>query len=230
MIIGKAIIAGSSRKEPFALLCVTYPSGAACVCTDGTTALSAKDTSGYVTFELPNIGTWDVTITQDVHSKSQSFNITQKDSIVEIALDFHTYQVESVGTYYFTKGSVSNPNPSLYDGVYESNNKGKRSTYAVSKITFSGYDVFRVYIRSNADGNYDYTIASTIDAASYPTAYNSATTKASTRGNQQSGKLITNYTLVEYPSDRNEHHIYIVYRKDLSGDENDDKGYFLIEK
>ena len=118
--------------------------------------------------------------------------------------------------------------------IYESTNQGINSSYSVAKITFSGYDTFSLYINSYAESSYDYVVTSTLDAASYPTAYNSAT--AYTNGNTKSkqynptGNLSTNWTKVTYDiSDTSEHFIYVVYRKDVSGNSNNDKGYFFIE-
>lgn len=127
--------------------------------------------------------------------------------------------------------TIPNPDESLYEGVYQSfKNKGLANEVAVMKITFTGYTEFNVYIRSYAESNYDYTIASTLDAASYPTDYSNSTAFANTRGNQQSGTAILAYTKVTYTTDGAEHFIYIVYRKDTSTDSGDDRGYVLIQK
>lgn len=140
------------------------------------------------------------------------------------------YTLENTGSYGWVLSSATNPDSTKYDGVYESTNEGVNSSYSVVKITFYGYLIFKIYIRSYAESNYDYTIASTLDAASYPTVYADATVQASTRGNQQSGMAISNYTAVTYNNDGGEHYIYVVYRKDSSDASGDDKGYFLIDK
>lgn len=146
-------------------------------------------------------------------------------------IKFSSYTIAQEGSYGFSIGSVTNPNSALYDGVYQAANKGVNSSYGVAKITFEGYTTFNVYIRSYAESNYDYTIASTLDASSYPTAYNtSGKVQAHTRGNQKSGTTISDYTKVSYTTDGAQHFIYIVYRKDSSQDSNADLGYFLIEK
>lgn len=144
-------------------------------------------------------------------------------------INFKSYSIVNQGSYGWIIGTVTNPDSSLYDGVYQSTNKAKASSYAVAKITFTGYTTFTVYIRSYAESNYDYTIASTLDAASYPTEYR-GNVQAHTRGNQKSGTTISNYTKVDYVNDGAEHFIYIVFRKDSSTDSNSDLGYFLIEK
>lgn len=126
----------------------------------------------------------------------------------------------------------TNPDPSLYDGVYESfNNKGVDNSYDKMYIRLVGYTNFRIYIRSYAESNYDYTIAFNpdVDVTSLPS--NTTTgAKASTKGNQSSGQMIENYTQVDYTLDGGEHFILIVYRKDSSAQSGTDQGYVLIPK
>jgi hypothetical protein len=60
--------------------------------------------------------------------------------------------------------TVSNPDSSLYDGVYESfSNKGVNSQAATMYIDIDGYDDFTVYIRSYAESSYDYVMISQPD-------------------------------------------------------------------
>ena len=129
--------------------------------------------------------------------------------------------------------AVSNPDSALYDGVYQSfSNKGNNSSEARCYIDFDGYETFKVYIRSYAESAYDYVVISNLDAdlPSNPSSSSSGV-KAHTSGNQKGGTSISDYTLVEYTGiDGGEHRITIVYRKDSSGDNNDDRGYFLIPK
>ena len=141
-----------------------------------------------------------------------------------------SYEIESGQTSYkFVKGSVPNPNQTLFDGVYESDNVGVSNSKSVVKIKFKGYKNFTVYIRSYASAYSGYTIASTLDAYTYPTGSYDTYARADTRGNQKSGTTISDYTKVEYENDGGEHFIYIVYRKDSSAASGDDKGYFLIQ-
>lgn len=126
--------------------------------------------------------------------------------------------------------SITNPDTN-YDGVYQSTNQGIANSYSVAKITFRGFTTFKVYIRSNAESTYDYTIASILDPTGIPTSTTSNNTKAHTSGNQQSGNLLSNYTEVTYENiSSGIHSIYIIYRKNGSTNTNDDSGYFLIPK
>ena len=119
--------------------------------------------------------------------------------------------------------SVSNPDSSLYDGVYESySNYNVDSGVATMYIDIEGYTEFSIYVRSNAESNYDYVIVSELD---------STTQKASTKGNQNSGTAISNYTKVTYSGiDGGKHRITVTYQKDSSQHSGTDRGYLIIPK
>ena len=116
-----------------------------------------------------------------------------------------------------------------YD-VYMSDSKGANSKQAVMKLECVGYTELTIYIRSYAESSYDYTIASTVNASTYPKAYNDSTAKAHTRGNQKPGTSLSDYTAVTYKGLSGNDIIYIVFRKDYSGNVYDDRGYVLIPK
>ena len=116
-----------------------------------------------------------------------------------------------------------------YD-VYMSNNKGIDSSNAVMKLECIGYTDLTLYIRSYAESNFDYTIASKANASTYPKVYNDSTVKAHTRGNQKSGTSLSNYTAVTYTGLSGNDIIYIVFTKDSIGAIGDDRGYVLIPK
>ena len=130
--------------------------------------------------------------------------------------------------------TISNPDSSTYDGVYESySNKGVNSSAAVMCIDISGLSEFKLYIRSYAESNYDYVMVSQLDQTiTNDSSYSNTTlVKAHTRGNQQSGTGISNYTLVEFTGiDKGSHRITVLYRKDGSAHSNADRGYVLIPK
>ena len=130
--------------------------------------------------------------------------------------------------------SISNPDSSLYDGVYQSySNKGVNNSAAKMYIDIDGYTNFKLYIRSYAESNYDYVMVSQLDQdINSGTSYSNTTlVKAHTRGKQTSGTAISNYTLVEFTGiDEGEHRITIIYRKDSSSSSGDDRGYVLIPK
>lgn len=119
--------------------------------------------------------------------------------------------------------SVSNPDSSLYDGVYESySNYNVNNGVATMYIDIDGYSEFSIYVRSDAESTYDYVTVSELD---------STTQKMSTSGKQNSGTAISNYTKVTYTGiDGGSHRIIVTYRKDGSVNEGTDRGYLIIPK
>ena len=146
---------------------------------------------------------------------------------------------QNAGTYGWTTSSV-NPNTGTYDS-YQSNNYHQASSIATMKVTVVGYTEFTVYIRSYAEGNYDYALVRKIGSSAFTSwtangNHSDSGTKAHTRGNQQSGTAIGNYTAVTFTTadgltaDETPHTFYIQYGKDGTTDNNDDRGYVLIPK
>lgn len=130
--------------------------------------------------------------------------------------------------------AVTNPDSSLYDGVYRSSSSyNVNSGVSIMYITLTGYSTFKLYIRSYAEGSYDYVMVSQLDKTITGSSSYSDTSlvKAHTRGNQQSGTALSSYTPVEYTGiSSGSHTITIVYRKDGSVNSGDDRGYVLIPK
>lgn len=91
-----AITADYSATITFfaATITITYPAGSTCTCTDGTTMLTAPDTSGSHTFVVPNAGTWTVSCTDGTETASKDVSITTDG------------QSESVTLKYIPEGSL----------------------------------------------------------------------------------------------------------------------------
>ena len=132
-------------------------------------------------------------------------------------------------TYGWVKStSVSNPDSSQYDGVYESTNGGVGNTKSIMYIDINGYDTFTIYVRSYAESSYDYVEVSNLDA---DITSSMSSIKATTKGKQQSGTALSSYTAVTYTNiGGGQHRIMVTYRKDVSVNSGDDKGYLLIPK
>jgi hypothetical protein len=120
--------------------------------------------------------------------------------------------------------SVSNPDSSLYDGVYESySNYNVHSSSAWMYINIEGYDTFTIYVRSYAESSYDYVTVYNLDSTS--------SAKMTTKGNQQSGTSISSYTPVTFSNiGGGSHRIAIEYKKDSSQNSNSDRGYVIVPK
>lgn len=100
---------------------ITYPAGSTCTCSDGTTTLSAPDTSGTWTCIVPNAGTWTAAATDGVESTSESVSITTDGQIVAIELSYLLWLYKSGNTYNAVTGGWSvSKHPSTggsFDGV-----------------------------------------------------------------------------------------------------------------
>lgn len=64
-----------------AVIQVTYNSGAVCTCTNGSTTLTAPDTSGSAEFIVKKKGTWTVTVTLGSETKTGTVGITTDGQI-----------------------------------------------------------------------------------------------------------------------------------------------------
>ena len=160
-----------------------------------------------------------------------TFNVVSKTTSSSGGQGSYTVNLNS---QWQKSSSISNPNTTLYDGVYESySNHNVNNGTATMTITIRGYKKFSLYIRSNAESYYDYVMVSQLDKSiTGSTSYSDTTlVKAHTRGNQQSDTALSNYTLVEYDNMTGSiHTITIVYRKDGGVNSGTDKGYVLISK
>ena len=100
---------------------ITYPAGSTCTCSDGTTTLSAPDTSGTWACIVPNAGTWTAAATDGVENTSESVSITTDGQIVAIELSYLLWLYKSGNTYNAVTGgwSVSKhpSNGGSFDGV-----------------------------------------------------------------------------------------------------------------
>lgn len=70
---------------------VTYPAGSTCTCSDGTTTLTAPNTSGSWTCIVYNAGTWTATATDGDKSKSADVVITTDGQTENITLQYITH-------------------------------------------------------------------------------------------------------------------------------------------
>ena len=100
---------------------ITYPAGSTCTCSDGTTTLSAPDTSGTWVCIVPNAGTWTATATDGIENTSESVSITTDGQIAAIELSYLLWLYKSGNTYNAVTGGWSvSEHPSTggsFDGV-----------------------------------------------------------------------------------------------------------------
>ena len=99
---------------------ITYPAGSTCTCSDGTTTLSAPDTSGTWACIVPNAGTWTAAATDGVENTSESVSITTDGQIVAIELSYLLWLYKSGNTYNAVTGGWSVAEHGSTDGSFDS--------------------------------------------------------------------------------------------------------------
>lgn len=88
---------------------ITYPAGSTCTCSDGTTTLSAPDTSGTWACVVPNAGTWMVTATSGTETDSKAATITTDGQSVSVALSYFLWLYKDGDTCDAVSGGWSSP-------------------------------------------------------------------------------------------------------------------------
>ena len=122
---------------------------------------------------------------------------------------------------------------SSFNGVYESFiNYNINSKSATCYIDVENIPNFAILVRSYGENNYDYIMVSQLDKnIDNNTNYNNINlVKASTRGLANGATAIGAYTQIRFEIPPGKHRITIVYRKDGSTHQNDDRGYIVIPK
>lgn len=198
---------------------------------DGSQATGVILTGRAISAEFPQNTSTTSTVQRTITFEYQG--LTATTTITQGVWESSKYTID-LNNQWQLSSSITNPDASVYDGVYESfSNKGENSSQAVMYLDIDGYDTFKLYIRSYAESNYDYVMVSQPDQSiNKNTSYSDTSLiKAHTRGSQNSGTAISSYQLVEYTGlNSGKHRITILYRKDSSASSGDDRGYVLIPK
>lgn len=126
---------------------VTYPSGSTCTATDGTTALTAPDTSGTWACVVPNVGTWTVAATDGNDSTNKSVSITADGQTENVVLSYTLVLYEKNGetvdwSYKAYDYSVPSVNMTLdtLKSQFGEGNARRPTLYTTAKHDISSYD------------------------------------------------------------------------------------------
>lgn len=126
---------------------VTYPSGSTCTATDGTTTLTAPDTSGTWACVVPNVGTWTVAATDGNDSTNKSVSITADGQTENVVLSYTLVLYEKNGetvdwSYKAYDNSVQSVNMTLdtLQSQYGEGNARRPTLYTTAKHDISSYD------------------------------------------------------------------------------------------
>lgn len=136
-----------------ATITITYPAGSTCTCTDGTTTLTAPDTSGTWACIVPNAGTWTVSSTDGDKSKSADVVITTDGQSESVILQYVTYLFKDGETYDSLtggwNGTVNSEKQALL--LYAAAEK-TASAYPKNKIDLTEYDTVSAVVAENVIG------------------------------------------------------------------------------
>lgn len=126
---------------------ITYPAGSTCTCSDGTTTLSAPDTSGTWACIVPNAGSWTVTATDGNDSTNKSVSITADGQTENVVLSYTLVLYEKNGetvdwSYKAYDHSVPSVNMTLdtLKSQYSEGNSRRPTLYTTVKHDISSYD------------------------------------------------------------------------------------------
>ena len=167
---------------------ITYPAGSTCTCSDGTTTLSAPDTSGTWACIVPNAGTWTAAATDGVENTSESVSITTDGQTVAVELSYYTYLFKpntdttnvTGGWQLNSNGSLDSAGDQLVATFTNAYNHGSAFNVAtINKIDFTEFTTLVATCKA-ADKNNAAPSSATFAVASTRSGFNNAGT-ASTK-------------------------------------------------
>lgn len=146
---------------------ITYPAGSTCTCSDGTTTLSAPDTSGTWVCTVPNAGTWTVSSTDGDTSKSADVVITTDGQTESVTLQYITYLFKDGETYDSLTGGWQGAVNAEKQALLLAPAAGKTaSAYTKSKVDLTNFSTISARTNSNAYIGFNIIIASAINTSS----------------------------------------------------------------
>lgn len=145
---------------------ITYPAGSTCTCSDGTTTLSAPDTSGTWVCTVPNAGTWTVSSTDGDTSKSADVVITTDGQTESVTLLYITYLFKDGETYDSLTGGWQGTVDAEKQALLLAPAAGKTAmAYTKSKVDLTNFSTVSARTNSNVYIGFNIIIASAINTS-----------------------------------------------------------------
>lgn len=152
----------------YAVIGVSYPAGSTCTCTNGSTTLTAKDTTGKALFVIPSAGTWTVKAVKGSQSKSVAVKITAEGQVKTVELTYQLYIFKS-GSGLTSGYSVNGGGTVSKDSISWSGNAdgGGISMYIKPAVALKNYTKLCIDFECsyNYGGNYGMGLGVGTDAA-----------------------------------------------------------------
>lgn len=181
-IWGNAITLGGSGggADTYAFIVVTYPAGSTCTATDGTTTLTAPDTSGSWVCKVPNAGTWTVSCTDGTNTASAAVSITTEGQSESVALSYALFLISDgrvANGYAATNMTETTFNDENIVQMRISGNSNGIG-YLTPQVDVSQYRAFRVkaHMNGGAQGTYAIGLKSTTSGGTSQPDFLAATT------------------------------------------------------
>ena len=161
-----AVPVGIGSGKVYAVIGVTYPAGSTCTCTNGSTTLKAKDTTGKALFVIPTAGTWTVKAVKGSQSKSVAVSITAEGQVATVTLLYELVLFDGsnggdntavTGGWTLTTGNGDNGNEVSATSIYIRNGGGEdvgsyyggtSSATTKNKIDMNNYTICRATVES----------------------------------------------------------------------------------
>lgn len=173
-----------------------------------------------ITFDVNSLTTeGNATINVSIQGQEMSFDFTGNINVYE-TLPESTYEVVAVENASY--GFELNVN-----GYYESKNKGIQSSYAICQVNISNAIGRKVYFEciNSGESNYDFGILSKVNTS---LSLSSSEDSNSSYFKSFKGQSSTNVQTVEYTDAVNNCFIQVKFKKDSSGDQDNDTLQFKV--
>ena len=211
----------SITANPDTFTIKSYNSSVKCTSTltiTTTIGTTVTDTNSATITVGENTGDTTRTLTETIPYKGSSYQVT----IVQTANDVkpaYSWNVESMGTYPFQLNT---------NGYYESTNKGQSSSYSYATLNYEGFENLVLECINSGESNYDYGIISQPDVELSKSNENDGATGSTNVFHNFQGQSSTNPVQLTIPSDKGSHFITIKFRKDGSGNYDNDSLQFKV--
>ena len=144
-----------------ATISVTYPSGSTCTATDGTTTLTAPDTSGTWSCVVPNAGTWTIAISSGSGSSNSKDVVIETDGQSEtVSISYIYWILNGSETADYTGGWTKGGNAaagttSEKDGIYLKTTSSASGSYRMKTgiSDFTKYSSLKITQTTKVNGH-----------------------------------------------------------------------------
>lgn len=108
---------------------ITYPAGSTCTVTDGTTTLTAPDTSGTWACAVPNAGTWTITTTDGTYTGEKTVSITGSGQVLSVTVNYDLM--------IYSRGEINEDIGITTDGYSYAGSNTKKVTFGETSIVIA---------------------------------------------------------------------------------------------